>query len=123
MREAGYIYVLGTLILTVFGQLVIKWRVEKLGALPDGILAKGKALFLFSLDPFVLSGYLSALLASFFWIAALTKLELSRAYPMMSLAPGLVFLLSLIFLGESYSIGKALGFIFILAGVYLSANY
>jgi hypothetical protein len=31
----GYFYIFGTVICTVYGQLVIKWRIAKYGELPD----------------------------------------------------------------------------------------
>jgi len=38
----------------------------------------------FLFDPLIFSGFASAFIASFFWMAAMTKFELSYAYPFMS---------------------------------------
>lgn len=38
----GYIYIAGTLFFTVYGQLILKWRLQNLSfQLPEGKIAKG----------------------------------------------------------------------------------
>ncbi len=115
-----YLLVLITLVLTVYGQIILKWRILKYGALPIDFKSKLVFLFKLFLDPYILSGFFAALLASVFWMAAMTKLELSKAYPTMSLAPGLVFLLSVFLLNEEYTHGKLIGLIVIFIGVIIT---
>ena len=31
----GYLYIMGTVMFTVYGQLILKWRIERYGSLPD----------------------------------------------------------------------------------------
>jgi len=45
----GYFYILGTIVCTVYGQLILKWRIGKYGELPDAFL--DKVVFLFKLLP------------------------------------------------------------------------
>jgi multidrug transporter EmrE-like cation transporter len=52
-------------------------------------------------------------------MAALTRLELSVAYPFMSLAFPLVAILSVPLFGEHFTILKAIGTGFILVGLFL----
>ena len=52
-------------------------------------------------------------------MAALTRMELSVAYPFMSLAFPLVALLSVPLLGEHFTILKGIGTGFILVGLFL----
>ena len=70
----GYFFIALMLALTLYGQIVIKWRVSLAGAFPAdsaGQLAYvGKLL----LSPWVLSGLFAAFAASVCWILALTKL-------------------------------------------------
>jgi len=56
-------------------------------------------------------------------MATLTRLELSIAYPFMSLAVGIIFLLSFVSFGENYTLGKGLGFCLTMLGVYVSTNF
>lgn len=121
--KISYFYVVITLLLTVYGQIILKWRVIGYGQMPEHL--KGKMIFLLKLflDPYIISGFVAALVASVFWMAAMTKLELSKAYPAMSLAPPLVFFLSIYILGESYSHGKLIGLILIGLGVFITVKW
>jgi multidrug transporter EmrE-like cation transporter len=115
----GYFYIFGTIFFTVYGQLILKWRINDYGVLPDGILEKTQFLFNLLLDPWIFSGFASAFVASFFWMAAMTKFDVSHAYPII--VGGLAILTSVfavIFLKESVSLYKVMGVILIVAGVF-----
>lgn len=118
-----YFAVITTLLLTVYGQLILKWRILKYGSLPEDIKPKIVFLYKLFLDPYILSGFFAAFLASVLWMAAITKLELSKAYPVMSLAPALVFILSIFILNESYSHGKLAGLFLIVLGVIVTFKF
>jgi drug/metabolite transporter (DMT)-like permease len=108
---------------TVYGQIVIKWRLMDKGNMPlDGVQ---KLLFFCKilLDPFVLSGLGAAFIASLFWMAAMTKLEISIAYPFTSLAFILVLLISALIFHEPMTIGKVLGLILICSGIYVTVRF
>lgn len=115
----GYFYIFGTIFFTVYGQLILKWRINDYGVLPDGILEKTQFLFNLLMDPWIFSGFASAFVASFFWMAAMTKFDVSHAYPII--VGGLAILTSVfavIFLKESVSSFKIMGVILIVAGVF-----
>ena len=120
-----YAYVFATLFFTVYGQLILKWRILKIGfSLPDtGVLDKLMALFRLVIDPFILSGFLSAFIASLCWMAAMTKFQITEAYPFMSLAPAIVFLLGVWLLGETFTIGKVIGLVLIMIGLIVTVKY
>jgi len=111
-----YIYVAFTLLFTVYGQLVLKWQLNG-QRLPESSAEK---LFFFCgkiLNPWIFSGFVSAFLASLCWMAAMTKLKLSEAYPFMSLAFVLVMLLSWPLFGETPTAQRTLGTIIIVFGL------
>lgn len=83
-----------------------------------------KTVFLTKLlyDPIILLGFFSAFIASFFWMAAMTKFEISVAYPFMSLSFVFVLIMSSLFLGEAISNNKVVGILFITAGLIISAR-
>ena len=112
----GYAYILLTIVLTVFGQLVLKWRLAAYGALPEDLLERASFLLRLVLDPYIFSGLAAAFVAALAWMAALTQLELSRAYPLMSLSFALVLVLSAWLLGEQLSLHKAGGVALIVLG-------
>ena len=115
----GYVYIFGTVFFTVYGQIVLKWRIVKYGTLPDSFA--DKLLFLAKLlfDPWIFSGFFAAFIASFFWMAAMTKFDVSQAYPII--VGGLAVLTSLFaitILKEPVSFYKILGLLLVVLGVY-----
>ncbi len=118
----GYLYIFGTIFFTVYGQLIIKWRIGKYGQLPDLMLEKIKFLFHVLLDPFILSAFAAAFIASFFWMAAMTKFDLSFAYPFMSLAFVFVLILSVILFKEPLTGHKIFGILLIVSGIIITSK-
>ena len=119
-----YLYIFGTLFFTVYGQIILKWRLSGLKVImPEGLLEKVFYLIKLIFDPFIFSGFASAFIASLFWMAAMTKFEITTAYPFMSLAPVLVFVIGVLFLGETFTIGKVLGLLLIIIGIVITVKY
>ncbi|PRM91368.1 hypothetical protein CJ672_09640 [Arcobacter cryaerophilus gv. occultus] len=119
----GYFYIFGTIFFTVYGQLILKWRMSTIGiSLPNEFLDKIFFLFKLVFDPFIFSGFASAFIASFFWMAAMTKFELSYAYPFMSGAFVFVFILSVLFFNEIVTWQKILGLTFIVIGIFITSR-
>ncbi|HEY5590034.1 MAG TPA: EamA family transporter [Paludibacter sp.] len=122
----GYLYIFGTILFTIYGQIILKWRLSKLAIeLPDNMGIKDKVVALIQLifDPFIFSGFVAAFVASLFWMAAMTKFEISQAYPFMSIAPAIVFLLGVWLLGETFSIGKVIGLVLIILGTIVTVKF
>jgi drug/metabolite transporter (DMT)-like permease len=109
-------------VLTVYGQIVIKWQV--LGAGPFPAEAAGQVWFVLRLlaNPWVISALVAALVAALTWMAAMTRLELSHAYPFMSLAFVLVLVLSAWFFHEPLTWQKIAGLLLICAGIVVGSQ-
>lgn len=118
----GYLYIALTILLTVYGQLVLKWQVAQAGALPVTTGAKIGFLFGLLLNPWIVSGFISAFLASLFWMAAMTKFNLSHAYPFMGLSFVLVLFGSGIFFGEALTTLKITGTALIVCGIIVASQ-
>ncbi len=120
--EMNFFYIIGTVVFTVYGQLILKWRISDYGTLPVPFV--NKVIFLIKLvaDPFILSGFLSAFIASLFWMGAMTKFDLSFAYPFMSASFVLVFLFSILLFNEPFSFYKVLGLFFIVLGIVITSR-
>jgi len=118
-----HFYIIGTIVFTVYGQLILKWRIAPHGALPASI--QDKILFLVQLlmDPFIISGLAAAFVASLFWMAAMTKFNLSYAYPFMSIPFVLILFLSAFFFQEAITVPKLIGMIFIIVGITIGAKF
>jgi len=120
--RTGLLYILSTILLTSYGQVIIKWRMNQLPPFPEALLQKLWALFLFVFDPYVFSGFLAAFLGSLTWMAALNSIPLSRAYPFMGITFFVVAVLSVFFLGEHMSWQRWLGSALVIAGVIFLAR-
>ena len=119
-----YFYIFFTLLFTVYGQLILKWRLSNLKViLPELVTDKLIYLIKLVLDPFILSGFIAAFVASLFWMVAMTKFEITHAYPFMSLAPALVFLLGVFVLNETFTMGKVIGLIIIMLGIAIAVKF
>jgi multidrug transporter EmrE-like cation transporter len=118
----GYVYILLTVFFTTYGQIVLKWQMPDSEALPLGF--SDKFLFLIKLifTPWIFSTFVAAFLASLTWMAALTKFEISYAYPFMSASLILVFILGVILLNENYSNMKMIGSLLIIFGITVLSN-
>ncbi|MGE5417215.1 MAG: EamA family transporter [Acidobacteriota bacterium] len=118
----NYVYVVGTILFTVYGQLILKWRMGFYGQLPSDLWDKMLFLVKLLLDPYILSSFIAAFVAALCWMAALTKFDLSYAYPFMSLSFVLVLVLSGIMLREPITTMKILGLALIILGVMVTAK-
>lgn len=121
----GYLYVFLTILFTVYGQIILKWRISDLNwslNTTEGIGQMIVSYMKFLFDPLIFSGFVSAFVASVFWMLAMTKFELTYAYPFMSLSPALVFIVGIFVLGETFTIGKLLGLFIIMIGIIVTVK-
>jgi|HubBroStandDraft_6_1064221.scaffolds.fasta_scaffold91983_3 drug/metabolite transporter (DMT)-like permease len=117
-----YGFVAVTVILTVYAQMIVKWQVGKAGHLPSGTSARLHYLGHILLNPWVISALLGGLLAAFSWIAALSRLELSRAYPLTAASFVLIVVLSAIFFDERLTPFKVAGVLLIVLGLIVGSQ-
>jgi multidrug transporter EmrE-like cation transporter len=118
----GFAFVCGSILFTVYGQLVVKWQVNKAGSLPSGSWEKVAFLAKLVMNPWVLSAMAAGFAALLCWLAAMTKFELSYAYPFMSLAFILVLILSVFLFDEALTAPKVLGVLMVMAGIAVASR-
>jgi drug/metabolite transporter (DMT)-like permease len=118
----AWIFVGMTLVGTVAGQLVLKYAITDHGEIPKGLGAGVGFIAHALLDPLVLLSLFLAFGASLMWIAAVSRLSLSTAYPFMSLAFVGTALFSAVLLGESISVTRWAGIAVVVAGLILVAR-
>ncbi len=117
-----FVFVALTILLTVYGQLVVKWQVVQAGPFPDGAMERILFLIRLVFNPWIFSTLVAAFFAALSWMAALTKLPLSTAYPFNVLSLVTVIYLSHYFFHEPLTWGKIAGAIFISAGIILCSR-
>lgn len=118
----SYVYVLTTILLTVYGQIIVKWRVGVVGQLPADLTSRIEFLGRLLLNPWILSAFFAAFLAAVSWMAAMTKLQLSHAYPFTALSFVMVIGLSAVFFDEPLTVAKVGGLALIVVGIVVGST-
>lgn len=112
-----WLMVAATILLTTYGQLVLKWQVTTPAAPLFRFMEDWPAIIVLLLRPWVISALGAAFLASLCWMAAMSRLELSKAYPFMALNFLLVGLLAIPLFGEALTRPKILGLFLVILGL------
>ena len=105
--------------LTVSGELLLKYGMNQNGALqldPSTIVADLVRVFG---NPIIVVGFGLIFSAGIFWLSAISQMNLSVAYPMLSTSYILILIASAIFLGETITWVRAAGVGVIMCGVAL----
>ena len=112
----SYVFIALTVLLTVYGQIVLKWQVGlNPGATIENLNIRALATLL--LNPWVVSAFAAAFGASLFWMAAIGRMPLSKAYPFTALSFPLVGIMSAWVFREGIDWPKIAGTALIIAGV------
>jgi len=116
----AYLYMALVLILMTYTHVVVKLGISKLPVM--GWTLHSTVHFCASViaNPLVISGVIATVLAAGFWLLALQRLELAKAYPLMALLFLIIPVVSKIFLNEPLTTGKIIGGFFILVGVLVT---
>lgn len=113
-------FVFLTVLSAVYSQVVIKWRVSRAGVLPDGIWPKVSFLTTLLIDPWVISAIFITFVGGISWMVAMTKVELSYAYPFIGLVFVLMLVASSILFHETFTLAKVIGVLLVALGIFVS---
>jgi multidrug transporter EmrE-like cation transporter len=113
----GWLLVLATVLLTVAGQLLIKWQVSR-AMQAGGSVGMDWLLHLLG-RPWIWVGLGLAFGAALAWMLALTRLPLSQAYPFTALALVLVVLAGAWWFGEPLGAWRLAGVAVVAIGVWM----
>lgn len=114
-----YVYISVMLVAVVSGQFILKYGLSKLGEMPTRVCDGAFFLLRALLSPLVILSLFLAFIAALAWIAAVSKVELSFAYPFTSLGYILVLLLSSLILKEQIPMMRWVGVFIIGIGVFV----
>lgn len=118
MRWIGqHSFILLCIAFTVASQLLMRWRVGLAGALPAGLGERARFVFELLLTPWIWLAIVCTFLAGVSWMLALTRFELSYAFPFTG-ATFLVMLFagSLMF-HEHVTLGRVVGTLLVTIGL------
>jgi drug/metabolite transporter (DMT)-like permease len=101
----------------VTGQLLLKKAMLGIGVLTPSASALPAIAMKIAMSPLVIIGLGCYVLGSFFWLIALSRAQLSFAYPFVGLSFVLIFAASWYFYGESINAWRMAGLASIILGV------
>lgn len=122
LRVVDHLYIVSTLIFTVYSQLIIRWQVSNAGNLPEDFAGKIYFIGQLLINPWILSSILATFFAGVSWMLAMSRFEISYAYPWISINFVLILILGVLLFNESLSGAKLLGTFLIVAGIVLIAR-
>jgi drug/metabolite transporter (DMT)-like permease len=105
--------------LGVAGQLLLKYGMTSTGDRVDEVGDVIPRLLAAAVNPAVVGGLFLYALSAALWLVLLTRVELSLAYPMLSLGYVIVVLLSRVFFHEHVTWVRLLGTLVVCFGVFL----
>lgn len=114
-----YVLLSVAIVLTVCGELLLKRGMNlhgELNLVSETLVADlGRMLA----NPFLWGGFGLIFSGSIFWLSVISRIDLSLAYPMLSMGYVVVVLASWVFLGEHVTLLRMAGVLVIIAGVSL----
>jgi multidrug transporter EmrE-like cation transporter len=118
-----HFYILFTIASAVASQLIIKWKMSSfdLSHLPT---VGEKFLFAITmlLNPYIMASIFLTLLSGLSWMIAMTKFDISYAYPYTALGFILILLFSVFLFHEPFNWYKFLSVILIVAGIFAGSK-
>jgi drug/metabolite transporter (DMT)-like permease len=121
-RLIEHLFIISTILFTVYSQLIMRWQVSAAGPLPADLSDKFVYVVALLLNPWVVSGIVATFLAGVSWMLAMTKFEISYAYPFVSLNYILVLAAGFLLFQEAMSITKLAGSALVILGIIVIAR-
>lgn len=112
------LFLFSSIFLGAFGQILLKLGVNRIGQINLNRNELLVTVFHIFTNPWIITGILFFVSSMILWIKVISTMELSRAYPSVSLSYLIVFLVSIILFHETISFEKIIGLLFVSAGVY-----
>jgi drug/metabolite transporter (DMT)-like permease len=121
-RLLDHVFIFSTIIFTVYSQLIMRWQVTVAGPLPVDVPEKFGYILALLHNPWILSGIVATFLAGVSWMLAMTKFEISYAYPFVSLNFVLVLAAGFLLFNEAINATKLAGSVLVILGIIVIAK-
>lgn len=116
------LFVLGAVLLNTVGQIVMKAGATSLASLNFSLTNLPQVFLTILKSPLMMSALTLYGLSAIVWIMALSKMDLSQAYPMTSIGYILTALIGVMAFGEVMTLNRLVGLGLILIGVLVLAR-
>lgn len=117
ISKAGWIGILLTIIFTVYSQTVIKWKMSSAHDMPKEFTEIVGFLFSMLINPWIATSILATLFAGLSWMFVMSKVDLSVAYPFISLVYVVMMMIGIFAFNEPVGPAKVCGVLLIMLGV------
>lgn len=118
----AYIFIAITILFTVVGQLSVKWAMLEIGTSPNSLDLLPQFVVRIFTNVWFIIGMAAAVLAALSWSFALSRSNLSFAYPFMASAIVLVLVFSGLLFKEQIPINRWLGVAVVCIGIFLASR-
>jgi multidrug transporter EmrE-like cation transporter len=122
MTGSTLLLITAATILGITGQLMLKQGMGAMGPLSVSANSVPMIIWRIITSPWVMGGLLIYGVGTFFWLITLSRIELSVAYPFVSLNQVIIFFIAWFVLREEVSPARAIGVAIICAGMILVAR-
>jgi drug/metabolite transporter (DMT)-like permease len=117
--QTAILYILVSVFFSTVGQLLLKSGMNKLGSVTLSLNQLFPILWRMATNPGVFFGLVLYLFGTIFWLAALSRVDLSYAYPFASLSYVVMLLASWMMFDEKITLARIMGTVVICIGVFL----
>jgi multidrug transporter EmrE-like cation transporter len=119
----NHFYIFLTILFAVSSQLIIKWKMNEYDLSNyHSLIDKFHFALSMLINPYIIVSILFTLLSGLSWMIAMTKFDISYAYPYTTIGYILILIFSSILFNESIGIYKIIGILFIMFGIYLTSK-
>ena len=117
--KTAIIYILISVLASTVGQLLLKKGMNNIGSITLNWGQLVSTVWTIVINPYVFIGLVIYLAGTVFWLAALSRVDLSYAYPFASLGYVIMLVASWLMFDEKITVSRLLGTVIIGIGVLL----
>lgn len=121
-RLFDHAFILATIGFAVYSQLVMRWQVSEAGPLPSEFSSQARFVLQLLVNPWVLSGIFATFLSGVSWLLAMTRFEISYAFPFLSLNYLVMLAAGVLLFNEALSVPKLVGSGLVVLGIIIIAK-
>lgn len=122
MNLVSFALVLTGVLLNAAAQLLLKAGVRDIGVIKLSAATIFQAGLKLAFEPHILGGLTCYVISVVVWILALSRVQVSIAYPMLSLGYVVTAFIAWAFMGETVNVMRMTGIAVIIVGVFLVAR-
>ncbi len=122
MRIKSIYLIFLSVLLIDSGQLILKYAIRQIGELSFQLDAIITTFFILFTTPLVLLALFMFAASSITWFIAISKADLSFAYPLLGMGYAIVAILSWLLFNDNMTSIRVIGLVFVFTGVFMMSR-